>query len=242
MLTFKQRLLCDLDAPITKDMGHSVTLRFSPHIDGLSLEICSLSTDVRDMCTSPPAAHPTEHTTSRGGGPQRNKLRRASLSLPSNLSNGDRVAYGLRPRTKSDARPFPALSRFPTRKLPPPLKLRRYSGSSSGQSSPQSVYSSASFFSSGGSPNSSRSSPPSSHESHQNFSALYPSHPRSHLPRIQVSSLLSDPSSLSYHLEVVQQPLRAAEFSNAPLSRLPITPPIIVRLVINDASGNPVVP
>ncbi|KAJ3906349.1 velvet factor, partial [Lentinula edodes] len=45
-----------------------------------------------------------------------------------------------------------------------------------------------------------------------------------------------------YHLEVVQQPQRAAEFSNYPLSRLPVTPPIIVRLDIHDASGNPVVP
>ncbi|KAJ3814178.1 velvet factor, partial [Lentinula lateritia] len=45
-----------------------------------------------------------------------------------------------------------------------------------------------------------------------------------------------------YHLEVIQQPQRAAEFSNYPLSRLPVTPPIIVRLDIHDASGNPVVP
>ncbi|KAF9078177.1 velvet factor, partial [Rhodocollybia butyracea] len=45
-----------------------------------------------------------------------------------------------------------------------------------------------------------------------------------------------------YQLQVVQQPLRAAEFSNYPLSRLPVTPPVIVRLIISDASGNPVVP
>ncbi|KAJ3745474.1 velvet factor-domain-containing protein [Lentinula detonsa] len=46
----------------------------------------------------------------------------------------------------------------------------------------------------------------------------------------------------TYRLEVVQQPQGAAEFANYPLSRLPVTPPIIVRLSIQDASGNPVVP
>ncbi|KAJ3755348.1 velvet factor, partial [Lentinula raphanica] len=46
----------------------------------------------------------------------------------------------------------------------------------------------------------------------------------------------------SYHLEVVQQPQSAAEFANYPLSRLPVTPPVIVRLSIHDASGNQVEP
>ncbi|KAJ3731703.1 velvet factor, partial [Lentinula guzmanii] len=46
----------------------------------------------------------------------------------------------------------------------------------------------------------------------------------------------------TYRLEVVQQPQGAAEFANYSLSRLPVTPPIIVRLSIQDASGNPVVP
>ncbi|KAL1752100.1 velvet factor-domain-containing protein, partial [Schizophyllum commune] len=46
----------------------------------------------------------------------------------------------------------------------------------------------------------------------------------------------------SYHLEVVQQPVRTAEFGNASLSRLPITPPIIVKLTVTDRSGNAVIP
>ncbi|KAJ8094671.1 hypothetical protein PM082_010677 [Marasmius tenuissimus] len=117
------------------------------------------------------------------------------------------------------------------------------SGSSSGASSPRSPYtvysSGTSVFSASGS--SSGSSPPSScgsySESGSPSSQIYRSQ-----PRILISSLLSDPYAVSYRLEVVQQPTRAAEFRNAPLSRLPITPPVIVRLVIRDSSGNPVVP
>ncbi|KAF9258897.1 hypothetical protein L218DRAFT_705116 [Marasmius fiardii PR-910] len=118
------------------------------------------------------------------------------------------------------------------------------SGSSSGTSSPHSprtTYSSStSVFSTGSSSNG--SSPPSSHGSFSESSSP-PYNSRSR-PRILVSSLLWDPypSAVSYHLEVIQQPGRAAEFRNAPLSRLPITPPVIVRLVIRDTSGNPVVP
>lgn len=61
-------------------------------------------------------------------------------------------------------------------------------------------------------------------------------------PRIQVSSLLVEDSSRSYHLEVVQQPQRTAEFGSASLSRLPITPPVIVKLTVTDRSGNAVIP
>jgi len=46
----------------------------------------------------------------------------------------------------------------------------------------------------------------------------------------------------SYELEVVQHPLRTAEFGMANLSRLPLTPPIIARLTVKDPSGNSVVP
>ncbi|KAH0582959.1 hypothetical protein H2248_010855 [Termitomyces sp. 'cryptogamus'] len=61
-------------------------------------------------------------------------------------------------------------------------------------------------------------------------------------PTIQVSSLLADSFSRTYHLEVIQQPERTAEFRNSELSRLPLTPPIIVRLTVRDSSGNYVVP
>ncbi|KAG7093789.1 hypothetical protein E1B28_007434 [Marasmius oreades] len=114
------------------------------------------------------------------------------------------------------------------------------SGSSSGTSSPQTTHSSCtSVFSAGSS--SSGSSPPSSYGSFSESSSPSSYHSRSR-PRILVSSLLSDPYAVSYHLEVVQQPMRGAEFRNAPLSRLPISPPVVVRLVIRDTSGNPVVP
>ncbi|KIK07769.1 hypothetical protein K443DRAFT_86518, partial [Laccaria amethystina LaAM-08-1] len=46
----------------------------------------------------------------------------------------------------------------------------------------------------------------------------------------------------TYHLRVVQHPLRTAEFGLANLSRLPLTPPMIAQLIIRDPSGNSVVP
>ncbi|KAG7443654.1 uncharacterized protein BT62DRAFT_322737 [Guyanagaster necrorhizus] len=61
-------------------------------------------------------------------------------------------------------------------------------------------------------------------------------------PRIQVSSLLSESYTPTYQLEVVQQPQKTAEFRNASLSRLPLTPPLVARLVVRDPSGNPVIP
>lgn len=90
-----------------------------------------------------------------------------------------------------------------------------------------------------------------------------PSLPRAQ-PRIQVSSLLEDPSVRSvlfdvelpphmlyelissdprfYHLEVVQHPTKTAAFENNLLSRLALSPPLIVRLTVRDPSGNSVVP
>lgn len=81
-------------------------------------------------------------------------------------------------------------------------------------------------------------------------------------PRIQVASLLADPQTRyiiffslslfalvhfliggrSYHLEIVQQPQKTAEFGQSNLSRLPVTPPIIAQLTVRDPSGNSVVP
>ncbi|KAG5652045.1 hypothetical protein H0H81_006495 [Sphagnurus paluster] len=61
-------------------------------------------------------------------------------------------------------------------------------------------------------------------------------------PRIQISSLLATPSTRSYRLEVVQHPQKTAEFGQSNLSRLPLTPPIIARLTVQDSSGNPIVP
>jgi len=72
-------------------------------------------------------------------------------------------------------------------------------------------------------------------------SSPLPSFVRRH-PRIQVSSLLADPYTRFYHLEVVQHPQRAAAFGNASLSRLPLTPPIIVQLTVRDPTGNSIVP
>ncbi|KAF9477771.1 hypothetical protein BDN70DRAFT_907102 [Pholiota conissans] len=46
----------------------------------------------------------------------------------------------------------------------------------------------------------------------------------------------------SYHLEIVQQPQRTAEFGAAYLSRVPLTPPVIVQLTVRDPSGNSVIP
>jgi len=62
-------------------------------------------------------------------------------------------------------------------------------------------------------------------------------------PRLSVSSLLcEDPetSGISYRLEIIQQPERAAEFGMRQLSRLPVSPPPIVQLHIRDQAGNPV--
>lgn len=126
---------------------------------------------------------------------------------------------------------------------------------SSGEPSPQGSFN----FSQNGSI-SSRSTP-SSQSSYSELSTPPPvNYVRRH-PRIQVSSLLADPhprsaliilpefnyhanyhSIRSYHLEVVQHPQRTAEFAQASLSRLPLTPPIVARLIVRDPSGNSVIP
>ncbi|KAF8343456.1 velvet factor-domain-containing protein, partial [Amanita rubescens] len=46
----------------------------------------------------------------------------------------------------------------------------------------------------------------------------------------------------TYQLDVVQHPISTAAFGTANLSRLPLTPPIIVQLTIRDSSGNSIVP
>ncbi len=45
-----------------------------------------------------------------------------------------------------------------------------------------------------------------------------------------------------YHLEVIQHPIKTAEFRNASLSRLPLTPPLVARLTVSDARGTVFVP
>ncbi|KAJ7355561.1 velvet factor-domain-containing protein [Mycena albidolilacea] len=113
----------------------------------------------------------------------------------------------------------------------------RYLEASSGQSSPQTVASTV--FSSNGS-TSSRSTPTS-----HNSITEYPTH-RTQLrsnPRLQVASLPTAPRNRrSYQLYVVQHPQRTAEFGYASLSRLPLTPPMVVQLMVRDANGNSVVP
>ncbi|KAJ6624968.1 velvet factor-domain-containing protein [Mycena sp. CBHHK59/15] len=107
---------------------------------------------------------------------------------------------------------------------------------SSGQSSPQTLASIV--FSSNGS--SSSRSTPSSHNSITEYSTH-----RSQLranPRIQLSSLLADTRARSYQLNVVQHPLKTAEFGYASLSRLPLTPPTVVQLTVRDANGNSIIP
>ena len=128
---------------------------------------------------------------------------------------------------------------------------------SSDQSSPQPSFASLIFSASSNSSH----SPPSSQNSTTDLPASsFPSLTRPQ-PRIRVASLLVEPLSSaryvfsspltlppiqtfsrSYELEIVQHPLRTAEFGMANLSRLPLTPPIIARLTVKDSSGNSVVP
>ncbi|RDB23821.1 Mitochondrial import inner membrane translocase subunit tim23 [Hypsizygus marmoreus] len=111
---------------------------------------------------------------------------------------------------------------------------------SSGQPSPSPQSSVASsVFSSCGS--SCSHSPPSSQASFSETPS-FPAQIVRRQPRIQVSSLLADPYTRTYHLDVIQQPQKTAEFGDSNLSRLPLTPPIIARLTVRDPSGNTVVP
>jgi len=62
-------------------------------------------------------------------------------------------------------------------------------------------------------------------------------------PSVQVASRLPpDGQTRSYHLDVVQHPMRTAEFGSASLSRLPLAPPIVVQLVIRDPAGHAINP
>jgi len=108
----------------------------------------------------------------------------------------------------------------------------------SGASSPQSSITSIIFSSSR---SSSSRSPPSSQNSFTD-NTPFPAALVRRQPRIQVSSLLADSFTRTYHLEVIQHPLRTAEFGQASLSRLPLTPPLIAQLIVRDPSGNSVVP
>ncbi|KAF8661301.1 hypothetical protein AX16_001399 [Volvariella volvacea WC 439] len=88
---------------------------------------------------------------------------------------------------------------------------------------------------------SSHSSPAASERTLAGSSSQTNTSPRRQ-PRIQVSFLLADSQSRTYHLEVIQQPQKTAEFGSASLSRLPLTPPIIVQLTVRDTSGNSIIP
>ena len=41
----------------------------------------------------------------------------------------------------------------------------------------------------------------------------------------------------SYRLEIVQHPLKAAEFGTSTLTRLPLAPPVIAQLYLRDLSA-----
>ncbi|KAG8699874.1 hypothetical protein FRC09_006322 [Ceratobasidium sp. 395] len=47
----------------------------------------------------------------------------------------------------------------------------------------------------------------------------------------------SEDGERTYYLEVVQAPERTAEFGNAVLSRLPLAPPLVVKLTVRNRSG-----
>jgi len=113
-------------------------------------------------------------------------------------------------------------------------------GCSSERSSPQPSFASLIFSAASHSSH----SPPSSQNSTTDLPASSPPSINRPQPRIRVDSLLADPfsSARSYELEIVQHPLRTAEFGMANLSRLPLTPPIVARLTVKDPSGNSVVP
>ncbi|PPQ63390.1 hypothetical protein CVT24_005655 [Panaeolus cyanescens] len=116
------------------------------------------------------------------------------------------------------------------------------SSSSSSHPSPASPFNVALFSSSSSNSSTSSYSSPSSQHSTAELSATSPYVPARPHPRIQISSLLADTQTRSYHLEIVQNPHRTAEFGMAYLSRVPLTPPIIARLIVRDPSGNSVVP
>ena len=60
------------------------------------------------------------------------------------------------------------------------------------------------------------------------------------LRRLEVSLILE--LDRSYHLDIVQHPIRTAAFGQAGLSRLPLAPPVVVQLVIRDRAGRSINP
>lgn len=61
-------------------------------------------------------------------------------------------------------------------------------------------------------------------------------------PSTHVPFWLEQSSTSTYHLEVVQEPEKTAEYAGSSLSRLPLSPPIIARLTVKDSAGNSIVP
>ncbi|KAF7308736.1 Velvet domain-containing protein [Mycena kentingensis (nom. inval.)] len=120
-------------------------------------------------------------------------------------------------------------------------RLALYTGrldASSGKSSPQTQTLSSLGISAAGTTSSGSSS------SGNNSTTEYATHRphRGNAPRLRISSLLADNHSRSYQLHVVQNPVCTAEFRNAILSRLPLSPPIVVSLTVRDSSGNAITP
>ncbi|KAJ7829654.1 velvet factor-domain-containing protein [Mycena olivaceomarginata] len=109
----------------------------------------------------------------------------------------------------------------------PPIML--VDGSHSGESS---VHTVTSTISSSDGSNSSRNT-----RTNHNSISQYPTQLRSNLG-LQLTSV----QRRSYQLNIVQHPQKAAEFRYANLSRLPLTPTMVVRLTVRDANGNSIVP
>ncbi|KAL4267238.1 Velvet domain-containing protein [Pleurotus pulmonarius] len=185
---------------------------------------------------------------------ERALLSRGSLhpepEYPSKLTSSRSLASSCRGNAKHHLRPTciqsdPQLTSQPvlsTKTRTPSLQsspsLSQHSVSNSGDSSPQTPATSLYFSSTG--TRSSRSTP-SSRDSYSSVSPP-PSHYFRRHPLIQVSSLLADSNTWSYRLEVVQHPQKTADFGSASLSRLPLTPPIVVQLIVKDPSGNSIIP
>ncbi|KAI0343124.1 hypothetical protein BDW22DRAFT_1233527 [Trametopsis cervina] len=56
-------------------------------------------------------------------------------------------------------------------------------------------------------------------------------------PRLQLPVEPPKGETRLYHLEIVQHPLKAAEFGSAPLTRLPLAPPLIAQLHYRDRTS-----
>lgn len=53
----------------------------------------------------------------------------------------------------------------------------------------------------------------------------------------RVQPVLTDAFRSSYRLEIVQHPLKAAEFGSSTLTRLAVAPPLIAQLYLHDRSS-----